>query len=75
MFLFFSLHVPGLVILFLHDFGDIWLETAKATIYFKYKDGKRKWLPEFLANCSFAIFALQWCVCVCVCVSKWGVSY
>lgn len=52
-------HIIGLLVLFLQDVGDIFLELSKTLNYFKIQDGKEKWIPEMCANISFAIFTIQ----------------
>ena len=52
-------HLVGLLLLFILDIGDIWLELSKSLIYFKVRDGKQYWGPELAANCTFAVFTIQ----------------
>ena len=49
----------GLLVLFVQDIGDIWLELSKTVLYFKDRGGKEHWGPEMGANFCFAIFTLQ----------------
>ena len=49
----------GLLVLFVQDIGDIWLELSKTVLYFKDRGGKEHWGPEMGANVCFAIFTLQ----------------
>ena len=49
----------GLLVLFLHDIGDIWLELSKTVIYFKFRGGKEHRGPEHVATFTFAIFTVQ----------------
>lgn len=49
----------GLLVLFVQDIGDIWLELSKTVLYFKDRGGKEHWWPEFGANVCFGIFTLQ----------------
>ena len=49
----------GLLVLFVQDIGDIWLELSKTVLYFKDRGGKEHWGPEMAANVCFAIFTLQ----------------
>ncbi|XP_003382832.1 PREDICTED: ceramide synthase 1-like [Amphimedon queenslandica] len=53
-------HYIGLLVLFIHDFADVFLEVAKAILYFKDRGGKSYKLPEHIANVLFAVFVLQW---------------
>lgn len=45
--------------LFLQDIGDIVLEMAKTSYYFKERGGRQYDVPEYFANFFFAIFTLQ----------------
>jgi hypothetical protein len=49
----------GLLVLFVQDIGDIWLELSKTVLYFKDRGGKEHWGPEMAANICFGIFTLQ----------------
>ena len=49
----------GLLVLFVQDIGDIWLELSKTVLYFKERGGKEHWGPEMGANFCFAIFTIQ----------------
>lgn len=49
----------GLLVLFVQDIGDIWLELSKTVLYFKDRGGKEHWGPELGANLCFAIFTVQ----------------
>lgn len=54
-------HKIGLLVLFVHDITDIWLEIAKSLHYMSIRKGGRKcpgW--ETAANCAFFIFVLCW---------------
>lgn len=52
-------HIIGLMVLFIHDIGDIFLELAKTIVYMKTRDGKDYYWPEMLGNTAFACFAIQ----------------
>ena len=52
-------HKIGLLVLFLQDIGDIVLECAKISYYFKERGGREHVVPEYFANVFFAIFTLQ----------------
>lgn len=59
----FSYHKIGLLVLFVHDITDIWLELAKALHYLSVRKGKRecpRW--ETAANAAFVMFVLCWYV-------------
>ena len=59
----FRYHKVGLLVLFVHDITDIWLELAKALHYLSMRKGKRecpRW--ETAANAAFVIFVLCWYV-------------
>ena len=52
-------HMIGLLVLFVQDIGDIWLELSKTVLYFKDRGGKEHWGPELGANLCFAVFTIQ----------------
>ena len=52
-------HSIGLLVLFLQDIGDIVLEWAKISYYFKERGGREYALPEHFANFFFALFTIQ----------------
>jgi hypothetical protein len=56
-------HKIGLLVLFVHDIADIWLEVTKLLNYMSVRQGGRK-CPGFekAASGSFVIFALCWYV-------------
>lgn len=54
-------HKVGLLVLFVHDITDIWLELAKALHYLSIRKGNRqcpRW--EAVANGAFVMFVLCW---------------
>jgi hypothetical protein len=56
-----SYHKVGLLVLFVHDITDIWLELAKALHYLSLRKGKRecpRW--EMAGNGCFVMFVLCW---------------
>ena len=53
-------HYIGLILLFLHDIGDVLLESAKTAKYFEILDGKRLPMVDLLANVIFGAFAIEW---------------
>ncbi len=62
-FLFSRYHKIGLVVLFVHDIADIWLDLTKMLHYMGSRQGGRK-CPGFenAASGSFIIFTLCWYV-------------
>jgi hypothetical protein len=57
----YSYHKVGLLVLFVHDITDIWLELAKALHYLSSRKGGRecpRW--ETAANGCFIMFFLCW---------------
>ncbi|CAF3963512.1 unnamed protein product [Adineta steineri] len=56
-------HKIGLLVLFVHDIGDVWLELTKLLHYMSTRDGGRKRpLFEHAASGGFVIFTLCWFV-------------
>ena len=53
-------HKIALLVLFVQDVGDIWLELSKTIFYFKVRDGKEDNRVVNLANASFAVFTIEW---------------
>ena len=53
-------HYVGLLVLFLHDIGDVLLEFGKTVIYFKEMDGQKYPKIENIANGLFATFIFSW---------------
>ena len=52
-------HKVGLLVLFVHDIGDVFLELSKTLFYFKDRGGKEYWWPEMVATICFAMFTIQ----------------
>ena len=52
-------HLIGLLVLFVQDIGDIALEFSKSIIYFKDRNGRSYYWPEFFANVGFGFFTIQ----------------
>ncbi|KRZ10125.1 Transmembrane 9 superfamily member 3, partial [Trichinella zimbabwensis] len=50
----------GILVLFLHDVSDVFLECAKIFKYLKYRDNTYYSFCEFLSNASFVIFTASW---------------
>ena len=59
-FLFFRYHRIGLLVLFLHDVCDVFLELAKLFVAFKTRGGKYCIVSDILAGINFCIFTLSW---------------
>lgn len=53
-------HKIGLLVLFVHDITDIFLESAKCNVYLKNRNGTYYPLYEHLANIGFGIFTVTW---------------
>jgi len=52
-------HKVGVLVLFVHDIGDVLLELSKTVFYFKDRGGKEYWWPEMGATICFAMFTIQ----------------
>ena len=52
----------GLLVLFLHDIGDVILEFGKMQVYFKKMDGKKYPFFKLTSDVAFGIFTIQWLV-------------
>ena len=52
----------GLLVLFLHDIGDVMLEFAKMQVYFKEMDGKKYPFIKLTGDVAFGAFTIQWLV-------------
>jgi len=52
----------GILVLFLHDITDIFLESAKLLVYYKSKGGNWEYICDKLATVGFACFAISWFV-------------
>jgi len=60
-FFFFSYHKIGLLVLFVHDITDIWLELTKVLHYLATRaDGRQYPLWETAATGCFIMFTLSW---------------
>lgn len=56
-----SYHKVGLLVLFVHDITDVWLELAKLFHYLSLRKGHREYpLWETAANGCSVIFVLCW---------------
>jgi ceramide synthetase len=53
-------HIVGVLLIFIHDIGDVFLEGSKSILYFKEQDGRLvKWV-ETCANIGFLMFATEY---------------
>lgn len=55
-------HFIGLMVVFYHDFNDIFLEFSKCHIYLKDRGNKKYMIHEYFANAGFAVFTVSWCI-------------
>lgn len=53
-------HNGGVIVVFLHDICDIFIEIAKCGRYLLVLGGKTYWLPDFLSTVAFVIFTGLW---------------
>lgn len=53
-------HKIGLMVLFLHDIGDVMLEISKTVVYCKYRGKQERPYIETAANILFLLFTAQW---------------
>ena len=60
--LFHRFHKIGLMVLFLHDIGDIMLEMSKTVVYCKFRGKQERPYIETAANILFLLFTFQWYV-------------
>nr|CAH8832115.1 unnamed protein product [Trichobilharzia regenti] len=56
------LHRVGVLVLFLHDLCDVFLELAKVNIYLRIRHGKSHPIHMTIANIFFALFSTSWVV-------------
>ncbi|CAH8465002.1 unnamed protein product [Heterobilharzia americana] len=56
------LHRMGVLVLFLHDLCDVFLELAKVNIYLRIRHGKTHPIHMTIANIFFVLFAASWVV-------------
>ncbi len=57
----FSYHKIGLLVLFVHDITDIWLELTKVLHYLESRENEKKYpLWETAASGCFIIFTFCW---------------
>lgn len=56
-------HRIGVIVLFLHDISDIFLEFSKICVCMKTRGGKHHRVPAILVNVGFLTFTVSWFVC------------
>jgi ceramide synthetase len=67
-FLVLRYHKIGIMVIFVHDITDIFLEFAKCNYYLKNRNGKFYALNDGLSTVAFALFAGSWfapIICYC----------
>ena len=58
-FLLFRYDIVGVLLIFIHDIGDVFLEGSKCFVYFKEQNGKLvKWVA-ICANVGFLLFSAE----------------
>ena len=57
---FFRYYQVGVVVLFLHDICDVFLEFTKICICFKIRDKKKYYIFEVMINIGFLLFSFSW---------------
>ena len=56
----FRYHRIGVLVLFLHDVNDVFLEFCKLCVAFKTRNGKYHIVPDILSNVGFLCFTFLW---------------
>lgn len=56
----FRYHKIGVLVLFLHDVNDVFLEFGKLCVAFRIRRGKYHPLPDILSSVTFLCFTLLW---------------
>lgn len=56
----FRYHKIGVLVLFLHDVNDVFLEFGKLCVAFRIRSGKYHPLPDILSSVTFLCFTLLW---------------
>lgn len=59
-FFHFRYHKIGVLVLFLHDVNDVFLEFGKLCAAFRIRNGKYHLLPDILGSVTFLCFTLLW---------------
>ena len=60
LFFHFRYHKIGVLVLFLHDVNDVFLEFGKLCAAFRIRNGKYHLLPDILGSVTFLCFTLLW---------------
>ncbi|ESO05502.1 hypothetical protein HELRODRAFT_77285, partial [Helobdella robusta] len=55
-------HKVGILLMFVHDYCDVFLEFSKCQVYMKYRNGKYHRLNDIIATFSFLLFTILWFV-------------
>ena len=55
-------HNVGVIVVFLHDICDVFLELAKVSRYLQVLGGKHYWLSDFVSWVSFIMFSSLWVI-------------
>ena len=55
-------HNAGVIVVFLHDICDVFLELAKISRYLQVLGGKHYWISDFVSWVAFLIFSSLWVV-------------
>ena len=50
----------GIVIIFLFDIADVWLELTKVAVYLKDRNGKYYAVFDYISIAGFVIFGCSW---------------
>ena len=50
----------GILIIFLHDITDVWLELTKVAVYLKDRNGKYSPVFDYISIAGFVIFGTSW---------------
>ncbi|KAI0231543.1 Ceramide synthase 1 [Lamellibrachia satsuma] len=53
----------GILIIFLHDIADVWLELTKVAVYLKDRNGKYYAVFDYISIAGFVIFGASWFLC------------
>ena len=58
--MFYRYYRIGVIVLFLHDIADIFLEFSKLCVAFKSRGGKYHLVPDVLSNVGVLCLVLVW---------------
>lgn len=53
-------HKIGMLVLFVHDITDIFLEFTKCNVYMKNRGGKYYAIHDYISTIGFLVFAAAW---------------